>query len=304
MSLNNTPWVLKYSPVDIDSMVLTNELKNMFNDMINNHSLNNISLVGQAGIGKSTLAKILVSKLNVDSRFQPCSMDGSIDMIKTSIKNFCEIVPKNKFKVVILDEADQISQQGQMALRNIIVEAMPNTRFILTANYQDKIIPAIQSRCTPIKLEFTPKDVMRHCINILNAEGIKYTKETITDFYYKIICKKYPDIRSIIEQLQLMSSSGELKLLQCGTGVIDNEVIKFILEHDSVNEIRQYLIQNETLFSADYVKLGQELFNVYQNDLEAMLIISDALWKMSYLLDKEIQFTAMIIRLLELRKKK
>ena len=301
---NVVPWVLKYSPIDIDSMILTSELKNMFNNMIKNHTLNNISLVGQAGIGKSTLAKILVSKLDVDYKFQPCSFDGSIDVIKTTVKDFCDLVPKNKFKVIIVDEADQISLQGQKALRNIIVESLNSTRFILTANYQDQIIPAIQSRCTPIKLEFTPKDVMKHCIKILSSENIKFSKQNIVDFYNKIICKKFPDIRSIMEQLQLMSLSGELVLLECNTGVVDNEVVNFILTHNSVTEIRQYLLQNETLFSSDYVELGKQLFNIYQNDLDAMLIISDALWKMSYILDKEIQFTSMLIRLLELRKSK
>ena len=65
-------------------------------------------------------------------------------MVKTTIKDFCDIIPKNQYKVVILDEADQLSQQAQMALRNIIVDSLDNCRFILTANYQDKIIDALK----------------------------------------------------------------------------------------------------------------------------------------------------------------
>lgn len=293
------PWVLKYSPKVVDDMVMSSELKEVFNNIVNTGSLNNISIFGNPGIGKSTLAKILVDNIDCEYWFQPCSIDGSIDMVKTTIKDFCDIVPKGKYKVIILDEADQLSQQAQMALRNIIVKSMDNCRFILTANYQDKVIDALKSRCTPIKLEFSTKDVLVHCNNILKKEGIQYTKESLIEFYQTVIVKKYPDIRTIIEHLQMMSISGTLKILKDQDVSIQNDVVKYICDNigKDIKVIREYLISNEDKFSADYVSLAQELFNVFDDNVTIMGIIADALWRMSFQLDKEIQFTGMLINI-------
>lgn len=136
-----------------------------------------------------------------------------------------------------------------MALRNIIVDAMEDTRFILTCNYLDRIIPALQSRCTPIKLEFTMQDVAKHVINILQKENIKYDKATLKAFISTVIKRRFPDIRSIIEHLQIACQSGELKNLQSTTDVISDELIEFINDCNDVMQIRAYLHENEDKFS-------------------------------------------------------
>lgn len=296
---DNLPWTLKYAPKRVEDMVLTKELSELFKKIIETKTLTNISLFGSPGIGKTTLAKILVEELGCDYHFQPCSVDGSIDMVKTTIKNFTEIIPKGKYKVVILDEADQLSEMAQKALRDIVMESMDNCRFILTANYQDKIIPALKSRCTPIKLEFTTNDVLVYCVEILKKEKISLDKASVTWFYENVI-KKNRDIRSIIENLQLMSLSGTLKEFKSNEAEIKNDIVRYIhdgLKTMKIRDIREHLIMNEDKFSSDYVKLAQELFDAFDNNVEAMAIIADALWRMSFQLDKEIQFTGMLISL-------
>lgn len=295
---DNIPWVIKYAPTKIDEMIMNQSIKDMFNNMLNTKTLSNMTLYGVAGCGKTTLAKLIPYQLDYYVHFQSCSADGSIDMIKTTILNYCQVMTEaNKQKIVILDEADQISQQGQMALRNIIVDALPDTRFILTCNYLDKIIPAIQSRCTPIKIEFSIKDILEHILKILNKEKIKFTKDSISKFLNNIIKKQYPDIRSIIERLQLSSQSGELIIIDNFNNTIENEVINFILSTDNVIKIREYLLTNEDKFSGDYIKLAGDLFNAVTNDTKKMMIIAEYLYKMSLVFDKEIQFTAMLIEL-------
>lgn len=298
--MNDTsPWSLKYKPSKVDDMILSDELMTYFINVVETGNLNNISIFGHPGIGKTTLAKILVDSLDCEYWLQPCSIDGSIEMIKSTIKDFCDIIPKGKYKIIILDEADQLSQQAQMALRNIIVDSLDNCRFILTANYQDKVIDALKSRCTPVKLEFSTKDILKFCINILKMEDIKYTKLSILDFFETIIVKNYPDIRAIIENLQMMSISGELKVLKSNEITIKNDIVDYICNNMKldIKKIREYLISNEDKFSADYVKLAQELFDVYDDNPEIMIIISDSLWRMSFQLDKEIQFISMIINI-------
>lgn len=296
--MNNTPWVIKYAPSKVEEMIMNKNLKDMFIDMLESKTLSNMTLYGVAGCGKTTLAKLIPIELNDYMHFQSCSADGSIDMIKTTILNYCQVMTEaGKQKIVILDEADQISQQGQMALRNIIVDSLADTRFILTCNYLDKIIPAIQSRCTPIKIEFSVKDVAEYIVKILTKEQIKFTKTSLSQFINNVIKKQYPDIRSIIERLQICSQSGELTLIDNFNGTVDNEVINYILSTNDIADIRAYLLSNEDKFSGDYIKLAGELFNAVQTDTRKMLIIADYLYKMSIVFDKEIQFTAMLIEL-------
>ena len=297
---DTTPWVLKYSPKTVDDMVLSKNLTEVFNEIVKTGKLSNLAIFGNPGIGKTTLAKIIVNSLDCDYWLQPCSSDGSIEMVKTTIKDFCDIIPKGQYKVVILDEADQLSQQAQMALRNIIVDSMDNCRFILTANYQDKVIEALKSRCTPIKLEFSNRDVLKYCVEILKKENVTIDKDVLKEFYEEIIIKKYPDIRTIIEHLQMMSISGTLKILKSGDVQIKNEIVKYVydsIQTQDIKKIREYLISNEDKFSADYVKLAQELFDAFDDNAEVMVIISDALWRMSFQLDKEIQFIGMLINI-------
>lgn len=298
--MDTTPWTLKYSPKTVDEMILKPELMDIFTNIISTQKLTNLAIFGKPGIGKTTLAKILVKSLNCEYWVQSCSADGSIDMVKSTIKDFCEIIPTGKYKVVILDEADQLSQQAQMALRNVIVDSLDNCRFILTANYQDKVIDALKSRCTPIKLEFSAKDVLKHCVKLLNLENVDYDKDRIKQFYDEVISKKFPDIRTIIEHLQMMSISGSLKILFSEDFKVQEETVDFIYDNIKglpIQKIREHLIVNEDKFSSDYVKLGQELFNKYEDNVEAMAIIADSLWRMSFQLDKEIQFTGMLINL-------
>lgn len=302
------PWVLKYSPKTIDDLVLTDELKELFKGYVKKGTLSNVTFYGEPGIGKSTLAKILVDELGVqDVLFQSCSIDGSIDMVKTKIQSFCQIVtPPGKLKVVILDEADSLTQTGgqnagaQMALRNIILEAQEDTRFILTCNYIDRIIPALQSRCTPVKIEFSIKDIAKRVIAILKAEKIKFDKETLDQFITQVIKKRYPDIRSIISELELSCQTGELKILASTTVSVADETINFIIQNTKPRDIRTFLIHNEEQFSGDYQLLASKLFDYYmeQNvDLSIPLLISDYMYKMALVPDKEIMFSALIIEL-------
>ena len=310
MITNNIPWVIKYTPTNINSMILTDELKNTFNTWIKNKTLNNICLYGHQGIGKSTIARLLAKELHCeDVLFQSCSIDGSIDMVKTKIQNFCELIThQNSFKIVILDEADSLTSSAgtnagaQMALRNIIAESLEDTRFILTCNYLDRIIPALQSRCTPIKLEFSIQDVAKHIVNILNKEQIKFSKEDLTIFLNNTVKRRFPDIRSIIEHLQISCQSGQLKNLQSANDIINNEIIEFITNCNDINQIREYLHQNEDKFSSDYIALAGKLFDYYSFNSEAMLCIAEYLYKMSIVVDKEIQFIAMLIQVKQISK--
>ena len=297
----NDPWVVKYAPKTIDEMVLDADIKSTIKHWIETKDFPSMTLAGTPGIGKSTLAGILLNELGIERYIvQSCSIDGSIDMVKTRINDFCQMV-SDTYKVVVLDEADCLTNNtsnagAQMALRNIISESLNDTRFILTCNYPEKLIDALKSRCPVIQLKFTIKDVLEHVLNILNKESISYNKESIQLFLKNVIKTKFPDIRSIISHLEIMCSSGTL----C-PGTIDHsdysEILEFIHKSKDIMQIREYLLNNEDIFSADYLKLASELFNFYNGSSKEMMIIAEGIYRMSIVLDKEIQFISTIIQL-------
>ncbi len=295
----NESWVMKYAPKTVDEMVLDQDIKDKLNLWIKNKDFPSMTLAGTAGIGKSTLSNILLHETGISQYIiQPCSIDGSIDMVKTRINSFCQMV-SDTIKVVVLDEADCLTNNtanagAQMALRNIISESLNDTRFILTCNYPEKIIDALKSRCPVIQLKFSLKDVLKHIIKILNNESIVYNQESLQAFVKYVIKPKFPDIRSIISHLEIMSSSGTLTV-----NTIDktdhNEILQFIHQSNDIMQIREFIINNEDQFSADYIALAGELFNFYNGNPREMMIIAEAIYKMSTVLDKEIQFISMIL---------
>lgn len=309
--MTDEAWIMKYSPKSVDEMILSPEKKRFFQGIIHSGMPVNIILFGKPGIGKTTLAKIIVEQMKCDYLFQPCSMDGSIDMVKSTVKDFTETISSTKYKVVILDEADQLSPQAQMALRNIIVDSMSdgkNCRFILTANYEDKVLDPLKSRCQPIKLEFSLKEVLKYCSEILKKEGIKFDKDSLLDFNQNFVVKNFPDIRAILEKLQSSSLTGKLDYSQAEASDsrvnIAKKVRDLISSQESARDIRKMLIVNEEKFSSDYVSLAEALFDIYSeegND-SAMALIAERLWRMSFILDKEIQFSGLLIELKNLLK--
>ena len=171
----NDPWVVKYAPKTIDEMVLDSDIKDKIKHWIKTKDFPSMTLAGTPGIGKSTLANILLKELDIEKYIvQSCSIDGSIEMVKTRVNDFCQMV-SDTYKVVVLDEADCLTNNtsnagAQMALRNIISESLNDTRFILTCNYSEKLIDALKSRCPVIQLKFSTKDVLINVLDILKKE--------------------------------------------------------------------------------------------------------------------------------------
>jgi DNA polymerase III delta prime subunit len=296
--MKSEPWTVKYAPKTIDEVVLSDESRKVFKNAIESNDPNNFLLVGEPGIGKTTLAKIIADKPDTDVFLQNCSIDSSIDVVKSSVLSFCETLNSAARKVIILDEADQLSQQAQMALRNPISNFSNNKKtnisFILTANYLDKIIPALQSRCIILTPKFTVKDILYRVKDILTAEDIKFTKDELKHFVQTVISgRSNIDIRSIIENAQLMSASGKLDVFSKSINGEIASVADYIQENiksKSIKELRQFILDNEEMFHADYPRLGKELFDRYMDNPTILFYIAEGLYRMSHQLDKEIQF--------------
>jgi len=303
----NNLWVEKYRPSKLDDMVLSNDNKLYFKSL--KDEVPNLLFVGTPGIGKTTIAKIIVQDiLKCQYLYINASDENGIDTIRSKVSSFSQTRSiDGKVKVVILDEADGITLDGQRALRNTMEEYSGYTRFILTANYKHKIIPAIQSRTQYFDLTPPLQEVLGRIVSILKQEKIK-VPDTEKTKLVKVIKDNYPDIRKTINLIQKYSATGTLSIT---VNVDSNAIAEIMLDHIGSNkliELRKYLIENEADFQGDYASLLKTFLNaVYDkttikedNKRKVIVIIAEHLYRDAFVLDKEINAFACLCQLQEL----
>ena len=167
-------WVEKYRPKILDDIILTEDNRTIFNELKAQKTVPNLLFSGPAGIGKTSLAKIIVQDiLECQYLYINASDESGIDTIRTKVVSFSRTLSLDgQIKIIILDECDGLTQDAQRALRNVIEEYAAHTRFILTANYKHRVIPALQSRCQYFDLT-PPLDLCIERVNyILEVENI------------------------------------------------------------------------------------------------------------------------------------
>ena len=303
----NEFWTEEFAPKTIDEMVLTEDIKNHFRNLLDSKTRFNLLLSGSPGIGKTTIANIISNTLNATTLFIKCGIEGNVETAKTKLQNFCNAMSiDGRPKVVILDELDSASgtqdNSFQKILRNIISDS-PDTIFIGTCNYPEKVISPIKSRLGLISLKFTARELLSRIQHILDTKKIKYTTDSLKDFVINVIKTNYPDIRRIISILSDCCSSGELIV---SSKVTDNDhnkdLVKAIVDKaintEDILEVRKFYIQSKNKID-DYLRLSSEIFNyVIDNgivkDRAKILRLSNIIYQLNIVVDKEIQFFNLI----------
>jgi replication factor C small subunit len=153
-------WVEKYRPNKVaDYVWRDDDQKRQVESWIKEKSIPHLLLSGSPGIGKTTMAKMLMSEIDIedaDVLEVNASRETGIDFIRDKIIPFISAIAWGPFKVVLLDEADRLSPQAQDSLKGIIEEYSNYARFILTCNSPNKVVPALHSRCQ--QFHFTKLD--------------------------------------------------------------------------------------------------------------------------------------------------
>ena len=294
-------WCEKYRPSTLDEIVLDKSTRNYFNKVQEDNNIPNVLFVGKPGIGKTSLAKIIVKDiLKCQYLYINASDENGIDTIRTKVLNFAQTKSLfGQIKVIILDECDGLSIDAQKALRNSIEEYHDLTRFVLTANYKHKIIPALQSRCQVFDITYDKNEYLTKLISIVKAEEIKINKENFTN----IVNSCYPDFRKGINTLQkYYLSDGENTTSNITTEFLDGLID--LLSQRKYFLIRKAIIENEASFNSDYDELFRRLFNyMYANPMDeekkrdCLITISKYFYQNSQCIDQEINFYSCILDL-------
>jgi len=196
-------WTEKYRPKKSSEYVFRdNAQKRQVYSWIKEKSFPHLLLSGVAGIGKTTLAKVLVKEIGIedfDVLEINASRENNVDTVRDKIINFVQMIPFGPFKVVLLDEADYLTPNAQAILRGVMETYSDHSRFILTCNYPNRIIPAIHSRCQGFHVEkIDQTEFTARVATILVEEEIDFDLD-ILDTFVKV---QYPDMRKCINMIQ------------------------------------------------------------------------------------------------------
>ena len=300
----HTLWIEKYRSETLEQYIGNDAIKTRIADCIANNDIPHFIFAGSAGTGKTTLAKLIVKNIQCDYLYINASDENGIDTIRDKVKGFASTASFQPIKIVILDEADFLTQPAQAALRNLIEEYSAYTRFILTCNYVERLIEPLQSRCELHMLKPPTKGaVAKHlCLNVLDIENVTYDMKDVA----QIINMFYPDVRSILKTLQQFSKNGKLVV-----DVIDDDwtkqLVQILIKRDknAWYQVRQLVADAQVDdFQTAYRYMFDHMSEFsYGNDAQLSVILDDFIWRAGVVPDKEINFAACIAKVLDTNKK-
>ena len=302
-------WVEKYRPKTVGDYVFKDDAqRRQVNSWIKDGSIPHLLLSGAAGIGKTTLAKVLCNELNIedfDVLEINASRENNVDTVRDKITNFVQMIPFGPFKVVLLDEADYLTPNAQAILRGVMETYSNHSRFILTCNYPNRIIPALHSRCQGFHVDKTDQtEFTARVATILVEENIDFDLDTL-DTYVKLT---YPDLRKCINMVQQNVNEGKLLTPTAGeTGAADYKIdMVELFKTGKIKEARTLLCgrarpeEMEEIYTWMYNNL--DLFGKTEEQKDqALLVIKQGLVDHTLIADPEINLAATLIKLARLQ---
>jgi replication factor C small subunit len=304
----NKLWTEAYRPRTVaDYVFRDDQQRQQVQAWIDAGTIPHLLFSGSPGVGKTTLAKILINELGIDGYDVleiNASRENSVDDVREKITGFVQTMPFGEFKVVLLDEADYFSHNGQAALRGVMETYASTARFILTCNQPNKVIPALHSRCQGFHIErVDATEFTARVATVLVTEEVKFDLDTL-DTYVKAA---YPDLRKCLNMCQMNSASGTLTAPTGDEGGIREwklDVVQ-LFKAGRVQDARKLLCASarpeemEEVFRWMYDNL-----DLWSNEIEkqdqAIVIIRNGLVNIPMVADQEINLAATMIELSQL----
>ena len=302
-------WTEKYRPKTVDGYVFRdNGQKKQIQGWIKEGSIPHLLLSGTPGIGKTTLAKLLLNELEIspyDILEINASRERGIGEVRDKITNFVQMIPFSAFKCVLLDEADRLTPEAQDALKGVMEEYSNHSRFILTCNSPNRIVPALHSRCQ--QMHFASIDQVEYTARvatILVEEGVEFDLDVL-DTYVKAV---YPDLRKCINLVQQNSVEGMLvdpKVEDSGISDYKIEMVEFF-KKGKIQEARKLLCGRATTEEMPEIyRWCYDNISLFGKDEEtkdsAVIIIKQGLVDHTLCADAEINLSATLVKLARLQ---
>ena len=309
MSRDEFLWVEKYRPKTIEDCILPVSIKKTFQGFLSKGEVPNLLLAGPAGCGKTTVAKALCNELGVDYYVINGSDEGRfLDTVRNTAKNFASTVSLSstaRHKVIIIDEADNTTNDVQLLLRAFTEEFSGNCRFILTCNFKNKIIEPLHSRCACIDFSTNSKDRPKLASQFFNRLGTILETESIEadpKVLAELINKHFPDWRRVLNECQRYSSSGQIDagILATFSDVKVNDLVKKLKEKD-FPEVRKWVVNN---LDNDTSVLLRRIYDACYDSLvpntipSAVLILAKYQYQMAFVADQEINMIACLTEIM------
>jgi replication factor C small subunit len=303
-------WVEKYRPRSVEGYVFKdNAQRKQVQSWITDGGIPHLLFSGSPGTGKTTLAKVLINDLGVEDADVlqiNASRDNGVELIRKKITAFSETMPWGNFKVILLDEADHISPEGQAALRGVMEQYHSVVRFILTCNYPNRIIPAIHSRCQGFHItKLDQTDFTVRVAEILAENSVDFDIATL-DNYVKAT---YPDLRKTINTVQMAVVDDKLTVLDDESEAGGEWKLKMValFREGKRREARKTITANarsdeyEEIFQFLYRNL--EFFGETEDQQDqAVVVIRNGMVKHTQVADPEINLSATMIELEQITK--
>jgi DNA polymerase III delta prime subunit len=302
-------WVEKYRPKTIEDCILPDNIKSTFQNFLIKGEVPNLLLSGPAGCGKTTVAKALCNELGVDVYVINGSDEGRfLDTVRNTAKNFASTVSLSstaKHKVIIIDEADNTTNDVQLLLRAFTEEFSGNCRFIFTCNFKNKIIEPLHSRCAVVEFGIGGKQkpaiaaqFFKRIQEILDKESVEYEPKVLVE----LINKHFPDWRRVLNECQRYSSGGKIDagILAHFSDVKVNDLIRHLKEKN-FPEVRKWIVNN---LDNDTSVLLRRIYDACYDSLvpssipAAVLTLAKYQYQMAFVADQEINMLACLTEIM------
>ena len=296
-------WVEQYRPHTIDDCILPPSTLDVFKGFVEQGELPNLLLPGTAGIGKTTVAKALCEEIGASYIVINGSDEGRfLDTIRQKVRTFASTVSlssSSAHKVVIIDEADNTTNDVQLSLRTAIEEFHSNCRFIFTCNFPNKIIEPLHSRCTVVDFKIKKGDqaglqvkFFKRLKHILEENNCEYVPEVLL----KLIERYYPDWRRLINECQRHAAAGAINtdILVDIADIKLDDLVK-AMKNKEFTTIKRWVTDN---IDNDPNIVMRKIYNtLYENVKpkyipEAVLIIAKYQYQIAFVADQEINLLA------------